>query len=332
MRRPPISGPCCAIASAILLLGGAGASAADPVVGSARATAVPPIARWDVVPFQRIQGSEPFRMGVVAFSQQGIAKVEFRISGQGYRGGVKEAGEMARNPRTGVWEYWVPLEAREFSADGPIEVEAVVHGKDGGRRSKDMDNDGVPDGLGLDPLVLNVNPGGTLPRREAWVSLSGSDETGEAGDRRRPFATIRGAALGLADSSRSIDGCVVYLEEGDHTWNGDWVQDPGYRTAHEWFTVTCAAGAARERTRIVGSDKPFNNLLTRVAGLTLANPTLRGGSGVLSRSNRIAPGLVWTDRNHHQGSGRYSGHDPSRPYDYGHDLFFSNAPKRQTIP
>lgn len=34
---------------------------------------------------------------------------------------------------------------------------------------------------------------------------------------------------------------------------------------------------------------------------------------------------MWTDRNHHQGSGRYSGHNPSRPYDYGHDLFFSNA-------
>ena len=40
---------------------------------SGLAFALTPIARWDVVPHQRISAGETFNLGVVAFSKEGIA-------------------------------------------------------------------------------------------------------------------------------------------------------------------------------------------------------------------------------------------------------------------
>ncbi|MBS3088949.1 hypothetical protein J4402_04205 [Candidatus Pacearchaeota archaeon] len=111
-----------------------------------------PIARWDVVPYQRINAGETLNLGVVAFSKEGIDRVEFIISGQGYSGGMKTATEMSLNPQTGVWEYWVPLSASEFSSDGVINVEAVVYGRDGGVRDKNWIVEGT---FGQEGYALN---------------------------------------------------------------------------------------------------------------------------------------------------------------------------------
>ena len=79
------------------------------------ANALSPVARVDVVPYQRIEYGTTFNFGAVAFSKEGIDKVDFVISGQGYSGGTKTATEMTYNSRTGVWEYWVTIASSEFT-------------------------------------------------------------------------------------------------------------------------------------------------------------------------------------------------------------------------
>jgi hypothetical protein len=56
------------------------------VFGWGEVMAVTPIARYDVVPHQRIESTDTFNFGVVAFSKAGIEKVVFTISGQSYGG------------------------------------------------------------------------------------------------------------------------------------------------------------------------------------------------------------------------------------------------------
>src|SRR5574343_1518130 len=107
--------------------------------------ALTPIARTDVVPYQRIEYGETFNFGVVAFSKDGIDRVEFTISGQGYSGGVKTAtsmrlnnqvGSVATTGHVGVWEYYVPISSSEFTSDGAITVTPVVYGTDNGTDRK----------------------------------------------------------------------------------------------------------------------------------------------------------------------------------------------------
>ncbi|HRX87255.1 MAG TPA: hypothetical protein P5572_19690, partial [Phycisphaerae bacterium] len=131
-----------------------------------------PAARWDTVPYQRIESGDTLKAGVVAFSKNGIQEVRFNISGQGYSGAnPKVATSMTYNDQHDVWEYWVPISASEFTSDGQVTVEATVVGNDGGIRDKN-----TTPGNGLEALTLYVNPRGSLPRNVAWVdSSSGSD-------------------------------------------------------------------------------------------------------------------------------------------------------------
>ena len=122
------------------------------------AVAVTPIARWDVVPYQRIERGKGMKCGVVAFSKAGIAKVTFRVNGR-----LREVPAMTLNERTGVWEYWTPIAAADHPEGGTFQVEATVHGRDGGKRV-------------LPPLELVSNARGIIPRREAWVDATKGDD------------------------------------------------------------------------------------------------------------------------------------------------------------
>lgn len=61
------------------------------------AEAARPVARWDVVPYQRIDGV--FNAGVVAFHEDGV-KVVFEVAGKKF---TADAPKL--NNRTGVWEF-----------------------------------------------------------------------------------------------------------------------------------------------------------------------------------------------------------------------------------
>ncbi|MBR4893605.1 MAG: hypothetical protein IKZ36_00210, partial [Kiritimatiellae bacterium] len=78
-----------------------------------------PVARWDVVPWQRISGV--FNAGVVAFHESGV-KVEFTIEagGKSFR---FTADDPVFNNRTSVWEFFVPVETDRLPA-GPLAIKA----------------------------------------------------------------------------------------------------------------------------------------------------------------------------------------------------------------
>ncbi len=259
--------------------------------------ALTPIARWDVVPRQRISAGEALNVGVVAFSKFGIAKVRFEIDGQGYTGPTPvDVTEMTYNPRTNVWEYWTPIAADDFTGDGAISVEAVVYGNDGGIRDKN-----TAPGDGLEALTLFVNPHGTLPSNTAWVAPDGSDGTGQINNPSRPFARISAAMQALAShQGGAADGAVVRLRPGHYNADGGGIYgDETAHTANEWITITSDpdAGGSRANTFIDSrSSGDLTSYWLKVEDLTLAAPAIinGGNSADADRWNRS----VWLSNCH----------------------------------
>lgn len=263
-------------------------------------TQLKPIARWNVVPFQRINADGVLNCGVVAFSKYGISGVRFTVHGQGYRGpSPVEVTQMTLNEQSGTWEYWTPIYGADFTGDGPVTVEAEVFGHDGGFRDQHTDGGGV----GLDALPLVVNPAGSLAQPQVWVSPSGNDGAGAVDDPARPFATIgraidairkHRASLGLGETG---DGGVVRLMPGTHVCS-DGGATGAVQCENEWLTVTTAAGGTAENTTLLsGGTLPVRKLAIR--GITLQ------GAGVFAMSyNERSQCTVWADGCHIVGAGR----------------------------
>ena len=72
------------------------------VMIASAAFAARPVARWDVVPDQRITGV--FKAGVVAFHKTGV-KVEFEYAGKKF-----VAENPTLNDRVNMWEYVCPID------------------------------------------------------------------------------------------------------------------------------------------------------------------------------------------------------------------------------
>lgn len=263
-------------------------------------TQLKPIARWNVVPYQRINAGSTLKIGVVAFSKYGISHVRFTVIGQGYTGpNPVDVSEMTLNDQTGTYEYWMPINGSDFTSDGPVTIEAEVYGWDGGYRNKDSDGGGV----GLDALPLVVNPTGSLPQVQAWVSPQGNDGSGAVEDPSRPFASIgraidairkHRAALGLGDNA---DGGIVRLTPGNHSCSSGGVGG-SIACDNEWLTITTAAGGTHENTVLLpGGIVPTRKIALR--GLTLK------GAGTLAMSyNDRTQCMVWADGCSLIGSGR----------------------------
>ena len=256
-------------------------------------TGLTPIARWDVVPYQRIEQGETLNAGIVAFSKTGIDTVRFRVNG----GAPIDVTAMTFNTRTQVHEYWLPIRAADLSNDGPFTVEATVYGRDGGLRE-------------LPALALVANPHGTLPAPQAWVAASGgNDATGQVNNSSKRYATIGGAINGIRAWMRSngygdhADGGIVRLLSGTHTMdNGgdyDW-----FSTSTEWLTITTAAGGTPANTiiRDRASLAPATRLL-RCQGVTLRS----GGKYryVLLQNDAVADPHLWIEDCDMIGSGRW---------------------------
>ncbi|MBR4615063.1 MAG: hypothetical protein IKO55_05605 [Kiritimatiellae bacterium] len=143
---------------------------------SGMAEAARPIARWDVVPHQRIDGI--FKAGVVAFHEDGV-KVEFDVAGKKF---VADAPKL--NNRTGVWEFYFPINVSELP-DGPISVKATAISL--GSASESFELPGLP---------LYANSGKTQGSRTE-VTIGPEDSLAEA-------------------ISRAGDGGTVYLKKGTY--------------------------------------------------------------------------------------------------------------------
>ena len=220
--------------------------------------ALTPIARFDVVPRQRLEAGTTFNFGVVAFSKAGIANVTFTITPAGgtYQSEatvVTVVTSMTLNSRVDVWEYWTPIAASDFSADGSFTVGAVVTGDDAGTRD-------------LGTITMFANPNGTLAYAEAWVTAAGNDGTGEANNESLPFATIR-AATNAAQTANSGEsgGNIIHIGEGTHIIaTSSWT----ITTTSEWLVFKAADGATKANVKLQ-TGKWLSTSYLRCVGLQL---------------------------------------------------------------
>ncbi len=180
-----------------------------------------PIARWDVIPYQRV--SSTFRAGVVAFHEKGV-KVEFFVNGKS----VATADRPAFNDRTRVHEHFFVFDAAKYP-DGPVTFGATA----------------VTDGeepFKLPDLVLYANSGRKLgSRRVTWVDPVDGNDFAE-GSKDAPFKTVK-RAVGKAG-----DGGIVCLFPGNYSAK----MIGGGLDRRYWTVLTPAPGVPREKVRFRG--------------------------------------------------------------------------------
>jgi hypothetical protein len=276
-----------------------GIAACHPLFGQ---TAVTPIARWDVVPYQRINPGGSLNVGVVAFSKNGIDRVDFTITGQGYSGAPTiEVREMSLNPQSGAYEYWMPIQASQFQTDGPITVEAAVYGPNAGE-VRDKDTGGG--GLGLDQLPLVVNATGGLPQAEAWVSHTGVDEgenVGLVNNPTRPFATVGGALKAVCvwrqgqGFGNNADGALIRVMPSEEPYRLLAGTATGeIPCVNEWATITTADGGSQSNT-ILEPPRPGDDPIVPVRKLCFRGLKLDGGGTLDIDDEEARSSRLWAD-------------------------------------
>ncbi len=204
------------------------------------------IARWDVVPYQEIDGQ--FHVGVVAFHMNGIDRVEFSLEG----GPWTAVDTMQLNPRTGVWEYAATIDASQFAGDS-IEVRARVF-PSGAGQARVLAGDLTPASVstGNHSLIL-ATPELVDTSLEVYVSGTGSDDRGD-GSRRNPFRTTMRAARELAQlQGGQAGGGTIYLLEGEHML-GPYSFSMRASTGDRFLRITPADGVDPEDAPLIGSE------------------------------------------------------------------------------
>lgn len=164
------------------------------------------IARWNVVPNQALKNN--IEIGVVAFHQSGIDRVEFSANG----GKKVSVSEKKLNQRTSVEEYFATLPI-EGQKDGKIYVTATVYPKVGIKRE-------------LFPLLLYANGNGTYTGKTVYVSSKATAKG--KGTKERPFSSIA-KAIAAAGSG----GTVILMDKGFYSLSGK----ARLRGVKSWITV-----------------------------------------------------------------------------------------------
>lgn len=281
--------------------GWTGPTAQPSPIGSGPGVDAKAIARWDVVPYQTFDGI--FGIGVVAFHINHIDRVEFSVE----NGPWTAVKHMTLNPRTGVIEYWVRLDAHKFN-DGPIEVRAIAYPKTGiprvlGRYPIDTSptydaSEAIPWRTGEYGLQLVANAGGTFGGTNIYVSPVGSDDIGD-GSPDAPYRTVAFAVDQLRNENH-VDGGVVYLQAGQYDTIG-LNRIPEDLTT--WLTIAGAPGLKPEDVTVHGFSSRTQAELLRIKGMTFSlaegyNSTLFYGG--LSGGSRY----IWLDNVEVKGESR----------------------------
>ncbi|MBQ6136868.1 MAG: hypothetical protein IJI73_05825 [Kiritimatiellae bacterium] len=188
-----------------------------------------PVAKWDVVPYQRVEGV--FKAGVVAFHEKSV-KVEFSVDGK--KAFTAEAPTL--NDRTGVWEFVFPFDAAKFK-DGPVTLGAKAVAETG-------------ESYSLPPLSMYANAGKTLGSDKiAWVDPKNGNEFSTGLSREQAVKTIRQAV------QKAGDGGTVYLLPGDYQAR----MIGGGKARKYWTLLTPAPGVERSQVKFsrgrTGTDK-----------------------------------------------------------------------------
>lgn len=185
------------------------------------AFAARPVARWDVIPYQRISGS--FKMGVVAFHEKSV-KVEFSVNGKKQY----TAENPTLNTRTKVWEYVFVFDATKYK-DGLVKVGATA----------------IADGeepYQLPDLELYANCKKTQGSRKcAWVDPKNGNEFAD-GTKDAPVKSLKQAV------AKAGDGGTVYLYPGKYQ-----AKMIGGTKENKFWTLLCPAkDVKRSQVKIQG--------------------------------------------------------------------------------
>ena len=194
---------------------------ASAVLLSASLEAARPVARWDVIPYQRV--SKNFKAGVVAFHEKGV-KVEFTVNGKV----VATAEKPEFNGRTKVCEHFFVFEAAKYS-DGPVTLGATAI-TEGEQPYK------------LQDIVIYANSKKTLGSRKAsWVDPVNGNDFAE-GTKDAPVKTMKQAV------NRAGDGGTVNLMAGDYQAK----LIGGGKDRKYWTLIQPAPGVDRAQVRFLG--------------------------------------------------------------------------------
>ncbi len=202
--------------------------------GAIQSQAARPVARWDIVPDQRFAGT--FEAGVCAFHLDGV-KVEFSVNGKP----LTTVENPTRNPRTGVWEHWVPLKAADYD-DGPVELTA---------RAVSLGEE--PENYNLPPLRLYANAAGSLTVSVTnWVDAAEGLDT-NPGTEAEPFRSLAAAV------KKTPVGGTINLQAGTYSS----ASLGGGSKRDYWTTIQAAPGTERDAVEIAGGRPSTQRLRWR---------------------------------------------------------------------
>ena len=191
------------------------------LLGSLSLSAGRPVARWDVIPYQRV--SKPFKAGVVAFHEKGV-KVAFTVNGKT----VATVEKPAFNGRTKVDEHFFVFDASKYP-DGPVTLgaTATAPGEEPYR---------------LPEVTLYANSGKTLgERKSSWVDPVNGNDFAD-GTKDAPVKTMKQAV------NKAGDGGTVYLLAGNYQAK----MIGGGKNRKYWTLITPAPGVDRSSVRFLG--------------------------------------------------------------------------------
>lgn len=255
----------------------------DPATSGADAKV---IARWNVVPFQSIDG--PFNVGIVAFHINGIDRIEFQIDD----GDIQTTQTMRHNDRTNTTEYWITVDPDALLKDGKgsrnIEISATAYPK----------SQGIPRKLESLPLTVFAKE----KRKDVvfWVSESGSDRSGD-GSKSNPFRQPGKALQALSKLGKAAQRAgdlKIYLTKGSYEWGSSGRPSPMLKD--RWVTLAAAPGLKRGDVTFPFVKKArFTPILLKVTGVTIEGVFFSPASGKQSR--------IWIDDSDYAGQGRKVG-------------------------
>ncbi len=193
-----------------------------------------PVARWDVVPYQRVSGV--FKVGVVAFHESSV-NVLFKVDGRK----KWSAKRPTKNDRTGVEEYVFPFDPVKCRCKpGPVTLSATATSEGG--ESYDL-----PD------LVLYADPNGDLgSRKVVYVDpVKGNDFADATRD-----APVKTLGMGI---KKAEDGGTVMLAAGRYRLDKIGI---GKRREY-WTTVQPAPGVDGSEVKVEGGRPVTDKLRFR---------------------------------------------------------------------
>ena len=190
-------------------------------LAAAAAFAGRPVARWDVVPGERV--AEKLNVGVVAFHEKG-ASVAFTVDGRA----AATVAAPKLNPQTGVVEHFFAFDPKGRK-DGPVKIGAKVSAE------------GAPP-YELPEIVLYADCGKTVgSHKTVWVdSVKGNDFA--TGTEAEPLRTIKQGV------KRAGDGGTLLLKPGEYTAK----LVGGGKNRSYWTLITTAPGVDRSAVKIQG--------------------------------------------------------------------------------